>query len=200
LLFPYTTLFRSQQLAQTSFAQIVILTTGLAEREALRTKLIRLFADEPWPLRGIVNRLENGPPVGFPVQYRVSGPDFDELRRQAHAVAEAMRGNPHLSNVHLDWEEPSKVVRLAIDQDKARLLGVSSQDISSLLATSLQGMTVTQFREGTETIMPCSEVASRDRKSTRLNSSHVKISYVVLCFIKIIIQHTVSRTTCAPSR
>src|SRR5690606_27134866 len=61
-----------QQLAQTSFAQIVILTTGLAEREVLRTKLIRLFADQAWPLRGIVNRLENGPPVGFPVQYRVS--------------------------------------------------------------------------------------------------------------------------------
>ncbi len=141
-----------QQLPQTNFAQFVILTNGLAEREALRAKLIRLFEDEPWPLRGIVVRLENGPPVGFPVQYRVSGPDFDALRRQAHAVAAAMRGNAHLSNVHLDWEEPSKVVRLAIDQDKARLLGVSTQDISSLLATSLQGMTVTQFREGTETI------------------------------------------------
>ncbi|WP_345792914.1 efflux RND transporter permease subunit [Thauera sp. JM12B12] len=141
-----------QQLPQTNFAQLVILTTGLAEREALRAKLIELFRAEPWPLHGIVNRLENGPPVGFPVQYRVSGPDFDELRRHAHAVAAALRGNPHLSNVHLDWEEPSKVVRLAIDQDKARLLGVSSQDISNLLATSLQGMTVTQFREGTETI------------------------------------------------
>jgi multidrug efflux pump len=141
-----------QQLAQTNFAQVVILTAGLAEREALRTRLIRLFEDEPWPLRGIVNRLENGPPVGFPVQYRVSGPDLAELHRRAGTVAEAMRANPHLSNVHMDWVEPSKVVRVAIDQDKARLLGVSTQDLSSLLATSLQGMTVTQFREGTETI------------------------------------------------
>ena len=156
-----------QQLAQTNFAQVVILTAGLAEREALRAKLIRLFEDEPWPLRGIVNRLENGPPVGFPVQYRVSGPDFDELRRQAHAVADTMRANPHLSNVHLDWEEPSKVVRLAIDQDKARLLGVSSQDIASLLATSLQGMTVTQFREGTETIA----VVLRGAESERVHLS-----------------------------
>ncbi|MBS0542401.1 MAG: efflux RND transporter permease subunit, partial [Proteobacteria bacterium] len=140
-----------QQLAQTSFAQFVVLTRGVAEREALRAKLIRLFDDEPWPLMGTVLRLENGPPVGFPVQYRVSGPDLGELRRIAHQVADAMRGDARLSNVHLDWEEPSKAVRLKVDQHKARLLGVSSQDIANLLATSLQGVTVTQFREGTET-------------------------------------------------
>ena len=152
-----------QQLAQTNFAQIVILTNGLAEREVLRAKLIRLFADQAWPLRGIVNRLENGPPVGFPVQYRVSGPDLAELHRRAQTVAEAMRANPHLSNVHMDWVEPSKVVRVVIDQEKARLLGVSTQDLSSLLATSLQGMTVTQFREGTETIALVLRGAERER-------------------------------------
>ena len=141
-----------QQLAQTNFAQFVVLTEGIEAREALRAKLIRLFEEEPWPLRAVVNRLENGPPVGFPIQYRVSGQDFDEMRRQAHRVAEAMRANPHLSNVHLDWEEPSKVVRLRIDQDKARLLGLSSEDIARLLTTSLQGMTVTEFRDGSETI------------------------------------------------
>ncbi len=157
-----------QQLPQTNFAQIVILSTDLEAREVLRARLIRLFQDEPWPLRGIVNRLENGPPVGFPVQYRVSGPDLDELRRRAHAVAEAMRANPHLSNVHLDWEAPSKVVRLAIDQDKARLLGVSSQDIANLLATSLQGMTVTQFREGTETIAVVLRGAASERTQLSL--------------------------------
>ncbi|MBN8441496.1 MAG: efflux RND transporter permease subunit [Thauera sp.] len=141
-----------QQLAQTNFAQFVILTQGVAEREALRSTLIHLFAEEPWPLLGTVVRLENGPPVGFPMQYRVSGQDFAEMRRIAHQVADVMRADARLSNVHLDWEEPSKVVRLKIDQHKARLLGVSSQDIANLLATSLQGMTVTQFREGTETI------------------------------------------------
>lgn len=156
-----------QQLPQTSFAQIVILTAGLDAREVLRAKLIRLFEDEPWPLRGMVNRLENGPPVGFPLQYRVSGPDFEVLRGQARAVAELMRGNAHLSNVHLDWEEPSKTVRLVIDQDKARLLGVFTQDISSLLATSLQGTTVTQFREGTETI----SVVLRGAESERMHLS-----------------------------
>ncbi len=141
-----------QQLAQTNFAQFVILTSGLEQREALRAKLIRLFEEEAWPLRATVSRLENGPPVGFPVQFRVSGADIDELRRIAHQVAARLREHGALSNVHLDWEEPSKVVRLKIDQDKARLLGVSSSDVARLLATSLQGTTVTQYREGNETL------------------------------------------------
>ncbi|MBC9070366.1 efflux RND transporter permease subunit [Thauera sp. CAU 1555] len=141
-----------QQLAQTSFAQFVVLTAGSEAREALRERLIRLFDEEAFELRGVVSRLENGPPVGFPVQYRVSGPDPAEMRRIAHRVAALMRGSPHLSNVHLDWEEPSKAVRLQIDQDKARLLGVSSRDLARLLETSLQGTTVTEFREGNETV------------------------------------------------
>ena len=141
-----------QQLAQTSFAQFVVLTAGTEAREALRERLIRLFDEEAFELRGVVSRLENGPPVGFPVQYRVSGPDPAEMRRIAHRVAALMRSSPHLSNVHLDWEEPSKAVRLQIDQDKARLLGVSSRDLARLLETSLQGTTVTEFREGNETI------------------------------------------------
>ncbi len=152
-----------QQLAQTSFAQFVILTRGSPEREALRARLIRLFEESPAELIGVVNRLENGPPVGFPLQYRVSGQDFDELRRIAQDVAGVLRANPHLSNVHLDWEEPSKQVRLRIDQEKARLLGLSSQELAALLDTSLQGRTVTQFREGTETI----DVVLRGAQSER---------------------------------
>lgn len=141
-----------QQLPQTSFAQFVILTAGSEAREALRAKLIERFEQTPAGLIGVVNRLENGPPVGFPLQYRVSGQDFDTIRRIAHDVATELRGHPQLSNVHLDWEEPSKRVRLKIDQDKARLLGLSSRDIATLLDTSLQGLVVTQFREGAETI------------------------------------------------
>ncbi|MFN3985337.1 MAG: efflux RND transporter permease subunit [Rhodocyclaceae bacterium] len=141
-----------QQLAQTSFAQFVVLTTGVEARERVRSALIEFFANEPVELLGVVSRLENGPPVGFPVQYRISGPELPELRRVAHQVAAVMRGNPNLSNVHLDWEEPSKSVRLVVDQDKARLLGLSTRDLSALLNTSLQGLTVTQFREGSETI------------------------------------------------
>jgi multidrug efflux pump len=154
-----------QQLAQTNFAQFVILTTGPAAREALRVKLIKRFEDAPVGVLGVVNRLENGPPVGFPIQYRVSGPNLNELRRIAHEVAGALRGNAHLSNVHLDWEEPSKVVRLRIDQDKVRLLGLTRQDVAALLNTSLQGSAVTQFREGTETI----DVVLRGAQSERVH-------------------------------
>ncbi len=141
-----------QQLTQTDFAQFVILTAGVAEREALRGALIRHFDEEPSGVRASINRLENGPPVGFPVQYRISGFDLGQLHAIAERVAAVMRTDPDLRNVQQDWDEPSKTVRIRIDQNKARLLGVSSQDISALLATSLQGTAVTQFREGAETI------------------------------------------------
>jgi multidrug efflux pump len=154
-----------QQLAQTNFAQFVILAQDVAARERLRARLIRRFEEAPTEVLGVVSRLENGPPVGFPVQYRVSGPDLDELHRIARRVADSMRSHPQLSNVHLDWEEPSKRVRLRVDQDKARLLGISSQDVASLLNTSLQGLAVTQFREGTETI----EVLLRGAESERVH-------------------------------
>jgi len=154
-----------QQLAQTSFAQFVILAENVVVRETLRAKLIGLFEEAPTDVLAVVNRLENGPPVGFPVQYRVSGPDLGELRGMAHRVAAALRANPELSNVHLDWEEPSKQVRLRVDQDKARLLGLSSQDVASLLNTSLQGLAVTQFRDDTETI----DVVLRGAESERVH-------------------------------
>ncbi|WP_323000950.1 efflux RND transporter permease subunit [Denitromonas sp.] len=141
-----------QKLSQTNFAQFVILTTGPEAREALRSQLIAHFAKDPSGMVAVVKRLENGPPVGFPVQYRVSGPDFETLRAVSHQVADQLRAQPALSNVHLDWEAPSKVVRLRIDQEKARLLGLSSSQIAAFLNTSLHGMPVTEFREGTETI------------------------------------------------
>ena len=136
-----------QQLANANFAQFVILTQDLKAREALRARLIGRFDTGFHGVRGTVTRLENGPPVGFPVQFRVSGEDIATVRRHAERVAEVMRGNPHVSNVHFDWEEKSKVIKVDIDQDKARLLGLSSQDLSAFLNTSLNGFTVTHYRE-----------------------------------------------------
>ena len=141
-----------QQLAQTSFAQFVILTEGSAQREALRSRLIEFYAVHAGGVTAAINRLENGPPVGFPVQYRVSGADFDTLREIAGRVADAMRGNAQLSNVQTDWATPSKILRVRIDQDRARLVGLSSEDIARILDAALDGVTVTQFREATETI------------------------------------------------
>jgi multidrug efflux pump len=136
-----------QQLPNANFAQFVILTKGLKEREELRARLIQLFKDDFSGLRASITRLENGPPVGFPVQFRVSGEDIGAVKRYAGRIAEIMRANPHLSNVQFDWDEKSKVIRVDIDQDKARLLGLSSQDLSAFLNTSLNGLTVTYFRE-----------------------------------------------------
>ncbi|WP_374490606.1 efflux RND transporter permease subunit [Zoogloea sp.] len=141
-----------QQLPATNFAQFVILTKGIPEREALRERMIALFKNDFSELRGNVARLENGPPVGFPVQFRVLGPDIDQVRRYAREVADVMRANPNLSDVQLDWDEQSKVLKVDVDQHKARLLGVSTQDVANFLNTSLRGVTSTYFREGIESI------------------------------------------------
>jgi len=141
-----------QQQPSPNFAQFVILAQSLEAREALRSRLIRLFDEEFPELRASVNRLENGPPVGFPVQFRVSGPDRTTLRSIAADIAEVMRRHPDLANVQYDWDELSKVVRVEIDQAKARLLGISSQDLASFLNTAVNGVAVTQFREYNQSI------------------------------------------------
>ena len=95
-----------------------------------------------------VLRLENGPPVGFPIQFRVSGENLDDLRKAAEQVATVMRANPHVKDVNFDWNEMGKSVRLEIDQDRARALGVSSQDLSNSVNLMLAGLTITQVRDG----------------------------------------------------
>jgi multidrug efflux pump len=141
-----------QQLPQASFAQFVLLTKGPKEREKLRADLLSLFETDFPEVRGRVLRLENGPPVGYPVQFRVSGEDIGLVRKLARDVAEQVRKNPHMRNVNLDWDEPSKVIHLEIDQDRARVLGVSSQDLSNFLQSSLSGVPISTYREKDELI------------------------------------------------
>ena len=152
-----------QQLPATSFAQFVLLTEDLEQRERLRSWLIERLHNDYSHLRGRVIRLENGPPVGYPVQFRVSGEHIDVVRQHAREVAAVIRGNPHLSNVHLDWEEPSKVVRLNIDQDRARALGASSAEIARFLQGALSGTPISQFREGNELIAIMLRGSEQDR-------------------------------------
>ena len=141
-----------QQLPAASFAQFVVLAKSMEERERLRSWLIDTV-DQQFPdLRARVTRLENGPPVGYPVQFRVTGEHIEKVRALAREVADKVRENPHVVNVHLDWEEPSKAVFLAIDQDRARALGVSTAHLSSFLRSSLTGTTVSQYREDNELI------------------------------------------------
>jgi multidrug efflux pump len=141
-----------QQLPQASFAQFVVMTRDLDARERVRARLIGLFEKDFHELRGRVARLENGPPVGFPIQYRVSGEDIPTVRERARKVADALRRHAALANVQLDWEEPSKIIKLEIDQERARVLGVSSQDLKDFLQSSISGQRVSVFREGDELI------------------------------------------------
>ena len=159
-----------QQLFADNFAQIVVVTKGLEEREVLKQKLDAIFdGDDPaWShLRIRTGRLENGPPVGYPVQFRVSGSDPEEVRRIASEVASVMRGHGGLRDVHLDWNEKVKSVRVEVDQERARVLGVNSQDIALTLRAWLNGAAMTQFREGDRLI----DVVWRAGRSERDNAA-----------------------------
>lgn len=153
-----------QQLPATSFAQIVVLAESIGEREALRSWLIERLREDFPTLRGRVSRLENGPPVGYPVQFRVTGEHIDVVRTLARQVAVKVRENPHVANVHLDWQEPSKVVWLNVDQDRARALGVSTIELSSFLKRTFTGATAGQFREDNELIEIMLRGTERERE------------------------------------
>ncbi|MDN5515829.1 MAG: efflux RND transporter permease subunit [Pseudomonas sp.] len=157
-----------QQLPAASFAQFVVLASSIEERERLRGWLIQVMNDEFPTLRSRVSRLENGPPVGYPIQFRVSGEHIDEVRALARQVADKVRENPHVVNVHLDWEEPSKVVILNIDQDRARALGVNTAELSRFLQGSLSGTSVSQYREGNELIEILQRGTPQERKALSL--------------------------------
>lgn len=143
-----------QQLPDISFAQFVITTKSIPDREALRSKLIaRLNEGDAFAeVRGRVIRLENGPPVGYPVQFRVSGDDLGQLRTIAEQVAAVMRAHPHLVNVHLDWNERVKGIVLKIDTPQAISLGITRAQIAQAVQQALNGIPVGEFRERDQTI------------------------------------------------
>ncbi|MEM5403168.1 efflux RND transporter permease subunit [Paraburkholderia unamae] len=155
-----------QQLQQPNFAQFVITAKDVETREELMhwldAKLEMDFSGE----RTRVARLENGPPVGFPIKFRVSGDDIATVHSIAETVAEQVRADPRTRNVQFDWDEPAeRSISFEIDQNRARQLGVTSQDVSSFLAMTLSGYTVTQYREGDKLI----DVDLRAPKSERVD-------------------------------
>ena len=141
-----------QQLPQANFAQFVVRARDVAAREQVRDWLTHEVAPRFPEIQMRVTRLENGPPVGYPVQFRVSGEHIDRVRALAKQVEAKVRENPNVTNVNLDWDEPSKVVRLVVDQDRARVLGVSSAALAKFLSGSLSGLHVSTYREGNELI------------------------------------------------
>ncbi|MGQ0501374.1 MAG: efflux RND transporter permease subunit [Panacagrimonas sp.] len=141
-----------QQLPAASFTQFVLNTRDDASRESVRAQLLDVLPREFTDLRWRVNRLENGPPVGYVLQYRVSGPDRAVATRYADEIRGVMSRNPYAVAVHLDTAEPSKIIHLDIDQDRARSLGVSTQSVSQLLEGAINGAPLTLYREDNKLI------------------------------------------------
>jgi multidrug efflux pump len=137
-----------QVFPQSNVSQMVVLPKDLKARERLRKLLPELLATEFPEVRGRAKLLPNGPPVPYPVQFRVVGPDPSRVRGYADEVKAIMRANPNLRGINDNWNESVKVLRLDIDQDKARTLGVSSQSIAQAARTINVGTTVGQYRDG----------------------------------------------------
>jgi len=141
-----------QVFPQTNVSQFIVLAQDLKKREALLASLPAVLAQEFPEVRGRVKLLPNGPPVPYPVQFRVLGPDPAVLREYADQVKAVMRASPHMRGVNDNWNESVKVLRLEVDQDKARALGVTSQSIAQASRVMQSGMQVGQFREGDKLI------------------------------------------------
>ncbi|HRY17548.1 MAG TPA: efflux RND transporter permease subunit [Candidatus Competibacteraceae bacterium] len=149
---PHFYLAMEPQLANLNYAQLVVMNRDEVVREVMLKQLTRWF-DEDFPqVRGRASRLENGPPVGYPVQFRVVGPDAQRLKPIAAELTGIMRADPHTRDVHMNWRGMILNVQLRVDQDKARALGINPQDLSRNLNSILNGMPITQYREDDQTI------------------------------------------------
>ena len=144
----------SADLPNPGLSQIIVNTRSIADREAVRGRLLQLFAKgEQFPaLRGRVTRFEFGPPIGFPVQFRVMGPDTTQVREIAYRVRDAVRESPLVRDTQLDWNEQVRALRVQLDQNKARLLGLTSADVAAMTQMVLSGTPVTQIRRGEDLI------------------------------------------------
>ena len=136
------------QLPNDYFGQLVVVTKGLQQRERVQAKLERTLATEFPNVVGRVYPLELGPPVGWPLQYRVSGPKPEQVRAIAFKVAREMETAPGAENANYNWMEPARTIRIRVDQDQARLLGLSSQQLAQSLNAVTSGVTATQVRSG----------------------------------------------------
>ena len=160
-----------QQLQNTFFGQIVIETKSLESRTRVQERLRRLAAENFIGIDAFVHPLDIGPPVGRPVQYRISGPDIQVLRMQALELSKLLGANPHLGTPTLDWNEPGKVVRVDIAQDKARQFGISSTEVAGILNGLLGGTSITQIRDSIYLIdvIARAETGERSRIETLQN-------------------------------
>ncbi|MFW3899720.1 efflux RND transporter permease subunit [Pseudomonas putida] len=136
-----------QQLQNPYYAQLVVVSKGLESREALKARLQKRLRDDFIGIGSNVQSLEMGPPVGRPIQYRVSGKDIDLVRKHAIDLATLLDSNPHIGDMIYDWNEPGKVLRVDIAQDKARQLGLSSEDVANVMQAIVSGAPVTEVND-----------------------------------------------------
>jgi multidrug efflux pump len=159
---------------QSNVAQIVLLPVDRWARDALRLKIIEAFKTDFPEVRGRVKLLPNGPPVPYPVQFKVSGLEMERVRQIADEVKEVMRRNPNALGVNDNWNESVKVLRIDLDQDKLRALGIDSQIVMRAANTILTGTTVGQFRDGDKLIDIVVRQPVEERATiTALNSASI---------------------------
>src|SRR4029453_12321768 len=164
------------QLPNDFFSQAVIVTKGLEQRERVKARLEHALATEFPSVVGRVYPLELGPPVGWPLQYRVSGPEPDQVRAIAFEVAEEMGSPPRAQNGNYNWMEPARTIRIRVDQDQTRLLGLSSQQLALSLNAVVSGVTATQGRRGISLV----DVLVRASAEQRMSLSTIRTLQVPL--------------------
>jgi multidrug efflux pump len=158
------------QLPDEAFAEIVIVAKDVEARERIKARIENEVAEGALSeARVRVDRFNFGPPVGFPVQFRVIGPDTGKVREIAYQVRDIMKQNPNVIEPQLDWNEQSPFLKLVVDQDRARALGLTPQDVSQALAMLISGAPVTTVRDGVEKV----GVVARAVSSERLNLADV---------------------------
>jgi multidrug efflux pump subunit AcrB len=159
------------QLANPFFAQFVVVAKDLDARERLQTKLEKILAEEFPDVIGRVSPLELGPPVGWPLQYRVLGPDKEEVRRIAMKLAQVVGDDNRTLRVNFDWMEPARQLRVEVNQDEARRLGVSTASLSAVLNSAMTGSPITQVRDDIYLVNVVARATNEQRASFETLSS-----------------------------
>ena len=153
------------QLPNPFFAQFVIVTKDLEARERVQAKLEKVLAEQFPEVVARVSPLELGPPVGWPLQYRVTGPDKDEVRRIALELAQVMGSDTRTRYINYDWMEPARQLRVSVNQDQARQLGISSAALAAVLNAKVTGSTVTQVRDDIYLVNVVARAVEEERAS-----------------------------------
>jgi len=153
-----------------NFAQIIVMTHNMKERERLHKKLTSHFQKVEGLVRARVKRFEYGPPISWPVEFRVTGPSAQKVTKIANDVRQLLEAHDGTRDVELLWQKQAKIMRFELDQDRIRLLGLNLQQISQAMQSVLNGITVTKFREGIELI----DVVVRATRKERLNLSNLE--------------------------